>query len=57
MLARVRSVCPHLRANIVFVGVAGGVHRRLMQVPLPVLVPLRRARACPNLSRCRLIHR
>ncbi len=48
MLARVRSVCPHLRANIVFVGVAGGVHRRLMQVPLPVLVPLRPGESLPE---------
>lgn len=48
MLARVRSVCPHLRANIVFAGVAGGVHRRLMQVPLPVLVPLRPGENLPE---------
>ncbi len=42
MLARVRGVCPHLRANIVFADPEGaGVRRRLMQVPLPVLIPLR----------------
>ncbi|PIE82831.1 MAG: DNA replication terminus site-binding protein [Candidatus Contendobacter odensis] len=42
MLARVRSVCPHLRANVVFADLASsnGVQRRLMQAPLPILVPL-----------------
>lgn len=41
LLARVRSVCPHLRANIVFTDPRGvGVLRRLMQAPLPILVPL-----------------
>lgn len=41
MLARVRSVCPHLRANLVFaVNGGSGVRRRLMQTPLPILVPL-----------------
>ena len=41
LLARVRSVCPHLRANIVFADLGGsGVSRRLMQAPLPILVPL-----------------
>lgn len=40
-LARVRSVCPHLRANIVFAEMNNsGVSRRLMQAPLPILVPL-----------------
>ncbi len=43
MLARVRSVCPHLRANLVFAANEGSseVYRRLMQAPLPILVPLR----------------
>lgn len=40
-LARVRSVCPHLRANIVFAEIGGsGVSRRLMQAPLPILIPM-----------------
>ena len=40
-LARVRRVCPHLRANIVFSESGhAGVVRRLMQTPLPVLVPM-----------------
>jgi hypothetical protein len=41
-LARVRSVCPHLRANIVFedTGSHSQVERRLLQAPLPILVPL-----------------
>jgi hypothetical protein len=48
-LARVRSVCPHLRANIVFA--SGGPparQRRLMQAPLPILVPLRPGEALPE---------
>ncbi|QQS55290.1 MAG: hypothetical protein IPM89_05640 [Candidatus Competibacteraceae bacterium] len=49
MLARVRGVCPHLRANIVFADQEGtGVRRRLMQVPLPVLIPLRRDGCLPE---------
>ena len=49
ILARVRSVCPHLRANIVFADYKGnGVRRRLMQVPLPVLIPLRRDERLPE---------
>jgi hypothetical protein len=40
VLARVRSVCPHLRANIVLANSNGGVKRRLMQAPLPLLIPL-----------------
>lgn len=40
-LACVRRVCPHLRANIVFAeSEHAEVSRRLMQTPLPVLVPL-----------------
>ncbi len=49
MLARVRGVCPHLRANIVFADPQGaGVRRRLMQVPLPVLIPLRHDQRLPE---------
>jgi hypothetical protein len=49
MLARVRSVCPHLRANIVFADSEGlGVRRRLMQTPLPVLVPLQPGERLPD---------
>lgn len=41
LLARVRSVCPHLRANIVFGDSAeDGISRRLMQAPLPIVLPL-----------------
>jgi hypothetical protein len=40
MLARVRSVCPHLRANILFENGQSGIERRLMQAPLPILIPL-----------------
>lgn len=50
MLARVRGVCPHLRANLVFTSEAGSpeVYRRLMQAPLPILVPLRRGERLPE---------
>lgn len=49
MLARVRSVCPHLRANIVFAGPEGsGVLRRLMQTPLPILIPLQQGEPLPE---------
>lgn len=49
MLARVRSVCPHLRANIVFPDTEGqGVQRRLMQAPLPILVPLQPSERLPE---------
>lgn len=47
MLARVRRVCPHLRANIVFAR-AQGVERRLMQSPLPILVPLQPGERLPE---------
>ncbi len=47
-LARVRGVCPHLRANIVFAGLEREVSRRLMQTPLPILVPLRRGERLPE---------
>jgi hypothetical protein len=48
MLARVRGVCPHLRANIVFPENVGDRRRRLMQAPLPVLVPLHPGECLPD---------
>lgn len=49
MLARVRGVCPHLRANIVFAAHENlDVGRRLMQAPLPILVPLNRGESLPE---------
>ncbi|CDH47165.1 hypothetical protein [Candidatus Contendibacter odensensis] len=50
LLARVRSVCPHLRANIVFADSenSGRVSRRLMQAPLPILVPLQANEQLPD---------
>lgn len=49
ILARVRSVCPHLRANIVSNDPEGlGVRRRLMQTPLPILIPLQPAEPLPE---------
>lgn len=49
ILARVRSVCPHLRANIVFAAPPGGpVMRRLMQTPLPILIPLQPGEPLPE---------
>ncbi len=49
MLARVRSVCPHLRANVVFAALGGsGVERRLMQTPLPILIPLQPGESLPD---------
>lgn len=48
-LARVRGVCPHLRANIVFAELEqADVSRRLMQAPLPILVPLQRGERLPE---------
>lgn len=47
-LVRVRGVCPHLRANIVFAGTGTEVTRRLMQTPLPVLVPLQQGERLPE---------
>ena len=47
VLARVRSVCPHLRANIVQTG-GNGPLRRLMQAPLPILIPLEPGDALPE---------
>lgn len=40
ILARVRSTSPHLRANVVFVNADDSLERRLVQAPLPILVPL-----------------
>jgi hypothetical protein len=49
ILARVRSVCPHLRANIVLAAAEGSdVLRRLMQTPLPILIPLQRDESLPE---------
>jgi len=49
MLARVRSVRPHLRANIVFAAPeSSSVQRRLMQTPLPVLIPLQPGERLPD---------
>lgn len=45
MLARVRSVCPHLRANLLF---AGSGQRRLMQAPLPIVIPLKPGEGLPD---------
>lgn len=47
-LARVRSVCPHLRANIVFRDADGETERRLMQTPLPLLIPLQVGEPLPE---------
>lgn len=49
MLARIRSVCPHLRANIVFAeSDTTEAPRRLMQAPLPILVPLQPGEPLPD---------
>jgi len=48
VLARVRRVCPHLRANLVFAGPGGQVNRRLMQTPLPILIPLQAGERLPE---------
>jgi hypothetical protein len=49
ILARIRGVCPHLRANIVFPARDdSGVRRRLMQAPLPILVSLRTGEPLPE---------
>ena len=47
ILARVRGVCPHLRANVVFASPAG-VERRLLQTPLPLLSPLEAGEPLPE---------
>ncbi len=49
VLAQVRSVCPHLRANLVFAATEGsGVRRRLMQTPLPIVTPLQPSQSLPE---------
>jgi len=48
VLARVRRICPHLRANIVFEHPVDGVERRLIQAPLPVLIPLKSGEHLPE---------
>ncbi len=50
VLARIRSVCPHLRANLVFPSSDGASAppRRLMQTPLPVLIALRPGEPLPE---------
>jgi len=48
VLARVRSVCPHLRANIVFKKTYDDVERRLMQAPLPIIIPLHPGEGLPE---------
>lgn len=47
-LARVRRVCPHLRANLVFAAEDEEVERRLMQAPLPLLIPLSSGESLPE---------
>jgi hypothetical protein len=48
MLARVRRVCPHLRVNLVFQNSDNEIQRRLMQAPLPILVPLQPGEPLPE---------
>ena len=48
VLARVRTVCPHLRANIVFKNRKNTLDRRLIQAPLPIVVPLKRGERLPE---------
>lgn len=45
ILARVRSVCPHLRANLLF---ASNGERRLIQAPLPIMIPLKAGEGLPD---------
>ena len=47
MLARVRSVCPHVRANLLFKRDQHS-ERRLIQAPLPILVPLAAGQPLPE---------
>lgn len=46
-LAHVRSICPHLLANVVLPG-ANGTIRRLIQAPLPILIPLSIGESLPS---------
>ena len=48
VLARVRTVCPHLRANVVFENAINTLDRRLIQAPLPIIVPLRPGERLPE---------
>lgn len=50
ILARVRGICPHVRANIVFAENPNrhGPQRRLMQAPLPILIPLQPGECLPE---------
>ena len=49
VLARVRTVCPHLRANVVFENANNNIFdRRLIQAPLPIIVPLKRGERLPE---------
>ena len=48
VLARVRTVCPHLRANVVFESKNSDLERRLIQAPLPIIVPLKPGERLPE---------
>ncbi len=48
ILAKVRPVCPHLRANIVFILENDIIQRRLMQAPLPILIPSEPGQSLPD---------
>jgi len=48
VLARVRTVCPHLRANIVFISDNNKLKRRLIQAPIPIAVYLRPGEQLPD---------
>jgi hypothetical protein len=48
VLARVRRVCPHLRANIVSPAENNTIERKLIQAPLPILVPLKVGQSLPE---------
>jgi len=48
VLARVRTVCPHLRANVVFINDNNNLKRRLIQAPIPIAVSLRPGEQLPD---------
>lgn len=48
ILARVRSTSPHLRANVVYQNPDDGLERRLVQAPLPILIPLAAGEPLPE---------
>lgn len=48
VLARVRTVCPHLRANVVFTNDKNNLKRRLIQAPIPVAVYLQPGESLPD---------